>query len=130
MEGTISNTGVPPLKIDSITLRVDVDTIVQIDTISALGISIPPLCTNLSLLDDRLRRPTGGEREDEEAEGRKGKHRKHPIDGYWSYCSHRSAYSGIASKQGHSLIRSQGSTMPFPLASGEKSRCPWIFALG
>lgn len=37
---------------------------------------------------------------------------------------YKSPYSSFASKHGHSLIRSHGSTTPFPSVSGEKSRCP------
>ena len=43
---------------------------------------------------------------------------------------HRSAYSVFASKHGHSLMRSQLSTMPLPFVSGLMSLCPNISALG
>ena len=44
--------------------------------------------------------------------------------------SFNSLYSTFASKQGHALMRSHGSTTPLWFRSGEMSRCPSISACG
>lgn len=47
----------------------------------------------------------------------------------WVY-TYKCLYSEIASKHGHILIHSNDSMMPFLFLSGDRSRCPKIFALG